>query len=387
MLPLASSTWDHLEQKVVSDVVSSGNLTMGEKVRDFENKFSAYIGKRFSVMFNSGSSANLAMLAAMRYTRHLDVPHSGEVIVPAVSWSTTFYPVHQLGYRLNFVDIDPYTLNLDVNQVRESINSSTVAILAVNLLGNPAHLQELKSLADQHGLLLLEDNCESLGAETGGSKAGSFGLMSTHSFYFSHHICTMEGGMVSTDSADVRDVLISLRSHGWLRGLSADNSIHPLSQDAWSDLFKFVLPGYNLRPLEISGAIGSIQLDKFDRFLDSRRQNATTLMKLVGSKSNFRLQSETGRSSWFGFAFILQNNLQGRRKEVVDRLREQGVESRPIVAGNFAKNPVMRHLNHSPIGDLPVADTVDREGFFIGNHHYDICSSLERVVEIIDQIQ
>lgn len=387
LLPLASSTWSQEEKDSIRQVLDSGKLSMGPKVEEFESEFSRYLGSKFSVMFNSGSSANLAMLAALRYTKALEIPAKGEILVPSVSWSTTYYPVHQLGYTLKFVDVDPGTLNLDPTLVEAAISERTIAILAVNLLGNPADLLSLRHIATKNNIVLLEDNCESLGAELGSSKAGTYGLMSSHSFYFSHHICTMEGGMVSTDSTEIRDVLLSLRSHGWLRDLGPDNSIHPLSDDSWEDLFKFVLPGYNLRPLEMSGAVGLVQLAKFAEFLNNRRSNAAKLQKLVDSSSNFSFQVENGRSSWFGFSILLKNELRGRRREILDLLRQAGVETRPVVAGNFARNPVVELLRHAPVGPLPVADIIHSDGFFIGNHHYDISLALERVVEQIQSFR
>ncbi len=383
--PLASTTWDSEEVEAATRLLKNNQLTMGAEVRKFEEDFARYIGSKYAVMFNSGSSANLGMLAALRYVRNSPVQEGDEVIVPAVSWSTTYYPVNQVGLTLKFVDVDLQTLNMDVDLVEQAIGPKTKAILAVNLLGNPAELNRLRELCEEHMLVLIEDNCESLGAELDGEKAGTFGLAGTYSFFFSHHICTMEGGMVTTNSKDFAETLISIRAHGWTRGLDTENSVHNKSENEWDDLFRFVLPGYNLRPIELSGAIGQVQLRKFPEFLDWRRKNAKIFIDLFSGRDDLIVQSEIGSSSWFGFSFILDGNLQGKRAELLAHFSEHGVETRPIVAGNFTVNPVMKHLKHAPLDSLPNAERLHRDGFFIGNHHSNFESELKKVFGIFEE--
>ena len=381
---LASPTWNDDEIDVAISVLRSGELSMGVQVSNFEREFAEYIGTKYAVMFNSGSSANLGMVAAMRYFKGSKIKEGDEIIVPSVSWSTTYYPVNQAGFVLNFVDIDPETLNMDINLVKQAINDKTRAIFAVNLLGNPAQLLELKGLADEHNLYLIEDNCESLGAKISNKRTGSFGLAGAHSFYFSHHICTMEGGMVTTDSKELMEALISIRAHGWTRGLEKDNSVYPKSENEWEDLFRFVLPGYNLRPIELSAAIGRVQLKKFGGFLSERRKNAAKFQEIFGNSSDFRIQQEVGESSWFGFSIVLTGKLEGKRTELIKFLTDKGIATRPIVAGNFAKNPVMKHLIHSQIPPLPNSDFIDTNGFFIGNHHFDVSTHLLNIRKLIE---
>jgi len=383
--PLASTTWDAEEVQAATKLLDSNQLTMGVEVRKFEEDFARYIGAKYAVMFNSGSSANLGMLAALRYVRNSPVQEGDEVIVPAVSWSTTYYPVNQVGLTLKFVDINLHTLNLDIDLVEQAIGPKTKAILAVNLLGNPAELSQLRELSEKHDLVLLEDNCESLGAELDGEKTGSFGLAGTYSFFFSHHICTMEGGMVTTNSKDFAETLISMRAHGWTRGLETENSVHNKSENEWDDLFRFVLPGYNLRPIELSGAIGQVQLRKFPSFLDWRRRNGKVFIELFSGRKDLIVQSEIGSSSWFGFSFILDGKLRGKRAEVLAHFAVHGVETRPIVAGNFTVNPVMKHLKHAPLSTLPNAERLHQDGFFIGNHHLDFESGLRKVFEVFEK--
>jgi len=387
MYPLASSTWDKKEVEVATNLLNSGQLTLGREVLEFEKMFASYIGTTYAIMFNSGSSANLAMFAALKYQSSATLRDEARVIVPAVSWSTTFYPVNQMGYVLDFVDIDSDTLNLDIAEVERQIKPDTGAIFAVNLLGNPAELFKLKKIADDHNLILLEDNCESLGATLDGKRAGSFGEMSSHSFYFSHHICTMEGGMVNTNSKELMETLMSLRSHGWTRGLEDKNSVYPKSKNEWEDLFRFVLPGYNLRPTELSAAIGKIQLSKLPAFIDERRKNGAYFKSLFDDSKSFKIQKENGRSSWFGFSIILQGALTGKREEIINYLKIHKIETRPIVAGNFTRNPVMKHLKFEPLQGLKNSNLVHEDGFFIGNHHYDVTENLKLIHDLLTKFE
>jgi CDP-6-deoxy-D-xylo-4-hexulose-3-dehydrase len=360
---------------------------MGKQVKEFEDQFANYIGTKYAVMFNSGSSANLAMLAAIKYVKNSNFSDGDQIIVPAVSWSTTYYPINQMGFVLDFVDIDLNTLNIDIAQVEKKITPKTKAIFTVNLLGNPSNLTALKELANEYNLILLEDNCESLGASLNGKKSGSFGHMSSHSFFFSHHICTMEGGMVNTDSKELMETLVSIRAHGWTRGLEPNNSVHPQSNNAWDDLFRFVLPGYNLRPIELSGAIGKVQLRKFPRFLELRRQNAKHFSSLFQNSRNYKIQSEYGESSWFGFSIILQENLLGAREKLINYLTLKGISTRPIVAGNFTLSPVMKHLKFNTLPKLTNSNIIHNEGFFIGNHHFDVSNKLSEIHSLLVEFE
>jgi CDP-6-deoxy-D-xylo-4-hexulose-3-dehydrase len=288
---------------------------------------------------------------------------------------------------MRFVDIDPATLNMDLELARQAIGPRTRAIMAVNLLGNPMDFTALRALCDEHDLVLLEDNCESMGAEFDGKAAGTFGLMGSFSTFFSHHISTMEGGVVLTDSERLAQMLTSLRAHGWTRELPADNHVFPKSGSAFDDLFRFVLPGYNVRPLEMSGAIGREQLPKVPSLVAGRRANAALFVERFAGRTDVSIQRETGASSWFGFSLVLQERLAGRRAEVVEALSAAGIESRPIVAGNFTKNPVMARFDAIVPDALPVADKIHVDGLFVGNHHYPVAEQLDLLLEVVDGIQ
>jgi CDP-6-deoxy-D-xylo-4-hexulose-3-dehydrase len=376
-LPLATSSWDQAEYDAIQRVVASGRFTMGPLVARFEQEFAEAFGAKHGVMVNSGSSANLLAIAAAALDDRNRVRPGAEIIVPAVSWATTYYPLQQYGLTLRFVDVDLDTLNLDLDQVEAAITPQTAGIFTVNLLGNPNDFDRLSAIAAAHDLLIWEDNCESLGATFGGKAAGTFGQMGTFSAFFSHHISTMEGGVILTDDEVLHQMLVSLRAHGWTRELPAVNHVHDKSGDAFDDLFRFVLPGYNVRPLEMSGAIGIEQVRKVPDLVAGRRENARLFQELFADLDTVRLQRETGESSWFGFSFILEGSLAGRRREVVAALTRAGIESRPIVAGNFTRNPVMKHLSAIVPDSLPAADRVHDDGLFVGNHHVPVPDGLE----------
>jgi len=358
---------------------------MGAEVEKFENLFSEYIGVEHSIMVNSGSSANLVLLAGLKYMKNSRLQDGDEIIVPTVSWSTTFYPVQQLGFTLRFVDVSRESFNIDVNLIEDAITPRTRAIFAVNLLGNPCDFRKLREIAEQNDLILIEDNCESLGAKFMEKQTGSFGEGGTHSFFFSHHLCTMEGGMVTTSNSDLADTMKSLRAHGWIRGLARTNSVHNQSDDNWENLFRFYLPGYNLRPLEMEGAIGSVQLQKLPAFIAHRRANAERFKQMFKGSPYYDIQVETGMSSWFGFGFVLKGELKGKRRELISELVRNQIETRPIVAGNFLNNPVIKYLPHTRYGNSNVAQDIDENGFFVGNHHFPIDEQLEKLNKVLDE--
>lgn len=385
--PLAMSTWDEREQTALMRVIASGNFTMGAEVKAFEAMFADFIGTRHAVMVNSGSSANLLLLSALKFHSSWPTDGRNEVIVPSVSWGTTYFPVTQNGLMLRFVDVSDSDWNIDVEQVHAAVNDRTVAVLAVSLLGAPAGLARLKRLCDEVGVLLLEDNCESLGASIDGRLAGSFGIGGTHSGFFSHHICTMEGGVVTTDDDELYHLLLSMRAHGWLRGLPVDNHVHPLTGDEFTDSFTFALPGYNVRPLEFSGAVGQTQMVKLPEMLRVRRENAKKFTSMMEEfAGQVQVQIPSGESSWFGFGMRFSDPDGGVRASVVDEFRRRAIDCRPVVAGDFTQNPVMRHLPHVVQGEMVVAAGLHKSGLFVGNHHVPLDAELDSVREALGAV-
>jgi len=232
-------------------------------------------------------------------------------------------------------------------------------------------------------ILLLEDNCESLGAEFAGRKAGTFGVMGSYSSFFSHHISTMEGGMIVTDDEELHHILLCLRAHGWTRNLPKENRVTGTkSDDPFEESFRFVLPGYNVRPLELEGAIGIQQMDKLARMIAERRENGRRLQDAMGNHPTLMIQREIGASSWFGFSLVIRPGCDLTRKQLVQRLSEAGFECRPVVAGNFAKNEVVRFFDAEVHGALSNAEHIDHSGLFVGNHHYPIPEAIAELSRI-----
>lgn len=380
--PLATATWDEAEYQALQDVIASGMFTMGPKVAQFEHDFAQYVGSQYAVMVNSGSSANLIMVAALFYTKNPNIKLNAgdEVIVPAVSWSTTYYPLYQYGLKIKFVDIDLHTLNYDLEQLRLAVTDQTRAIMAVNLLGNPNDFSVIQNIIEGRNIVLIEDNCESLGAEFSGKKAGTFGVMGSFSSFFSHHISTMEGGIVVTDNEEIYHILLSLRAHGWTRNLPKENLVCGIkSDDPFAESFRFVLPGYNVRPLEMSGALGIEQVKKLPYLIAERRKNGVLMQNALACHPDLLIQSEIGQSSWFGFSLVIKPGSSWTRKILIEKLTTLGFECRPIVAGNFAKNEVVKYFDSEVYGQLLNAEYVDQNGLFIGNHHYSIKDAIDKL--------
>lgn len=379
--PLAEETWDNLEIEAIKKVIDSGKFTMGEKVLEFEKRFAEYFGSKFAVFSNSGSSANLLAIASLIFTSKLS--KGDEVIVPGVSWSTTYFPLQQYGLELKFVDIELTTLNSSYRTIKNAISSNTKAIFCVNLLGNPSELSELKKMCLEKNIILIEDNCESLGAKYDGYYSGTFGVLGTFSTYYSHHISTIEGGVTITNDEFLYHTMLSLRAHGWTRGLPKNSDLYNKTDDEFYEQFNFILPGYNLRPTEIQAAIGIEQLKKIPKIVKQRRENANFFRLAMADSPNYLLQQELGESSWFGFSIVLIGTLSGKRNEVTQLLKNNGIECRPIVAGNFVLNPVIKYINHNIHESLTNSTKIHYDGFFVGNHSFDNQANILHLVKLL----
>jgi CDP-6-deoxy-D-xylo-4-hexulose-3-dehydrase len=390
--PLAYSTWGKEEIEAIQKVIDTDMYTMGKHVKQFEQEFAKRFGSENAVMVNSGSSANLLMLSLLKWKYKL----TGNIIVPVVGWATTYFPIVQNGFKINFVDVDPNTWNIDVNKIEEAINPRTCAIMPVNLLGNSCDYSKIIDICTKHNLLLIEDNCESMGAKYNGLYTGTIGLAGSFSFFFSHHIQTMEGGMVLCTDKDDADYMRSMRAHGWVRDLPDNSSLYQKTGNAFDDNFIFATPGYNVRPLEMSGAIGTEQLKKWNQIMEVRKDNTRHFLSLFANKSWCRIQKEVGESSWFTFGIVLDGELKGRRAEVVDALSKAGIQNRPLASRNFLKQPVMRDLDFIVSGQwvnpdkillaseqMTAANDIHNNGFFVGNGSQDITESINKLYEVI----
>jgi len=381
--PLAKTSWDEKEINAMHKVIDSGMFTMGENVAEFERKFANYIGSNYCVMVNSGSSANLLMIAALFYREKNPLCQGDEVIVPAISWGTTYFPLHQYGLKLRFVDVDLETLNYDLDKLEESITPKTRLIMVVNLLGNSNDFSKINKITRDHNIDIVEDNCESMGASFKDKKAGTFGVMGSFSCFFSHHISTMEGGNIVTDDEELYHILLSLRAHGWTRNLPKVNKVcSEKSKDPFKETFRFILPGYNVRPLELEGAIGIQQLKKLPGFIAQRQKNGANFKKVMENHPDLIIQKEIGKSSWFGFSLIIKHTSKMQRKSFIEKLELLGFESRPIVSGNFSESEVMKYFDYTIPFELHNAKYIENNGLFIGNHHSSMNEAIEKINEL-----
>ncbi len=383
---LAATTWGPEEVAAINRVVASGRFTMGDEVAAFEREFADYFGARHGIMVNSGSSANLIAVAALAHKAERPLQRGDEVIVPAISWATTYHPLQQYGLKLRFVDVELDTLNIDVSKLEQALTPRTRAIVPVSILGNPAALDVIRAFADAHGLCVLEDNCESMDAELAGRKTGTFGDLNTFSFFYSHHISTMEGGMVLTDDVELAHLCRSMRAHGWTRDLPVDTPLYTRTASDHFEAYRFILPGYNVRPLEMEGAVGREQLKKLPGFTAVRRQNMALFQSLFAGDDRFIIQRENGRSSCFSFTIILNPARNPDRDRVFAALKEADIGFRIITGGCFLRHDVLKYYEYDTVGDITNAFTAHDLGFFVGNHPYDLTPQIERLRAVLDRV-
>lgn len=402
-VPLASSGLRKSDIDAVMRVLESGNLTMGKEVKNFEAKMSKYVGVKHFVMVNSGSSANLLMIEAlMRPAVSKPKLNLGDsVLVPAIAWPTTIWPLIQLGLNPLFVDVDPNTLALDLEAAQQLIDSSRIpvkGIFPIHPLGYAIPPSDLEKFTSRNELILINDVCESLGSWSEGKHAGTTGLASSFSFYFSHHITTMEGGGVATDDDALADDLRSMRSHGWSRDRS-DVSTWNAEVSSNDSKFLFVSTGYNVRPMEIQAAIGSLQITEIDTFVAKRREIARrvcealrgTQLSVIGERAF--LDAESAKTnSWMLIPIRVKGqNVTNRKTQILDKLAGLEIETRPVLTGNFLSQPAIQRITRNAVDpkSFKVATEITESAFLVGAHHdlteeqiEFLCSSLRDVSSI-----
>jgi CDP-6-deoxy-D-xylo-4-hexulose-3-dehydrase len=349
---------------------------MGEKVREFEKRFAEHVGARYAVMVNSGSSANLlAVSAAINPVRSKHLAAGDYVAIPAVCWSTSLWPLTQLGLKPILVDVDPETLNLSLDSLRRAIAAFPIkALMMVHVLGNSTDMDALLPLLEAHQILLIEDTCESLGSSYAGKALGTLGEFGTYSFYFSHHMTTIEGGMVVAQTPEDNDLLRCLRAHGWSREQSNKDQLERENPNI-DPRFLFVNSGYNLRPMEIQAAFGLEQLTRLDGMNRQRKTNATLMHDAFIQHPKWAGQLEfpvAGRNidaCWFGFPFLLAEQAKVERKKFTELLMQAGIDTRPIVSGNMALQPAVKLFDvDQTLGPFVGAQQIHERGVFVGVH-------------------
>jgi CDP-6-deoxy-D-xylo-4-hexulose-3-dehydrase len=374
--PLVDSSYDSEEIIRCIETLVSGQLTMGARVREFEQAFAAKLGAPFAVMVNSGSSANLLTVSALvNPARKRRLTPGDRVAVPAVCWSTSLWPLVQMGLCPVLIDVEPSTLNLSISSLLRAMESHPIrALMMVHLLGCSTDLTALLRIVQEHDLVLIEDTCESLGSAHHGRWLGTLGDFGTFSFYFSHHMTTIEGGMIIGKTQEDEDLLRCLRSHGWSREQSNREEIERANPEI-DPRYLFVNLGYNVRPMEIQAAFGSEQLTRLDAMNSHRKDNVRRLREafcshpLWADQLLFPMPPSGVEACWFGFPFLVAESIRFDNRAFSRMLLERGIDTRPIVSGNMALQPAMRLL---PV-DLSLvpfhgAQRIHERGVYIGCH-------------------
>lgn len=374
--PLVDSSYDNEEILACVGTLLGGQLTMGAKVLEFERAFAAYLGTPHAVMVNSGSSANLLAMAALTNpVRRRRLKPGDHVAVPAVCWSTSLWPILQMNLVPVLVDVDPDTLNLSIPSLRAALDRYPIrGVMMVHILGNSTEMGELLDLVAQRDLVLVEDTCESLGSRYGESYLGALGAFGTFSFYFSHHMTTIEGGMVVARSAEDDDLLRCLRAHGWSREQSNRQALEAQHHQI-DPRFLFINVGYNLRPMELQAAFGLAQIARLDEMNRHRRDNTRRIRAAFTEHPLWRGQLRFPRAArgvdpcWFGFPFIVEPSVPLDYNRFTGALRQCGIDTRPVVSGNMALQPAVSLFNvDCTLGPFAGAQLVHERGLFIGCH-------------------
>ncbi len=341
-------------------------LTQGELVREFEQTYARWSGHRFAVFVNSGSSANLLMYAALLARESLA---NRKVIVPAIAWATTVAPAIQLGFEPIMCDADEQTFGLDLGQLEALLRQHGAAtVIIVHVLGVPNDMEGLLALKKRYGFQLLEDSCAAMGTRYDGKHVGTFGDMASYSFYFGHHLSTIEGGMICTDDESTRDMLLMLRSHGWTKDLSAEEQARMAEAHhviPFNRTFTFYVPGYNVRSTDLNARIGLSQMKKADRVVARRVENHKTYQsRFIGAAGLHCQQNPRGTISSISFCALASS--ASHRDRIGAALARAGIETRPIGGGNMSRQPFWASRFGST--DMRVADRIHTTGFQLPNH-------------------
>ena len=381
--PLAEPTYSESEVISALNSMTSYSTTMWNKTREFEKMFGEKYGGE-AIMVNSGSSADLLISFAVSEKSGGPLPFGSEILVPSVTWPTHLWSLIMAGFKVKLIDIDPETLNFDLEDLKRNITKDTRGIFIVHLLGNMGDMQGLKEICTEKNLVLMEDCCEALGSKFADQPAGTFGLASSFSFFFSHHLVTMEGGMILTNDKEFAKKCRLLRAHGWEREI---NSSVGVSSDGIDQRFKFVTWGFNVRPTEIQAGFGIEQIKKMDLFEVARDKNAKVLNDCILRNRKFlstmKVQEQV-KCSWFAFPIIVNKNAPFARLDFANFLDKNGVETRPVVAGNLAKQPAILHYPEISFDVLEGADLIHERGLYIGIHPTTELNNLLRVIDLID---
>jgi len=364
------------------NVLDSGQITMASNTKKFEETFAKNLGVKHALMVNSGSSANLlAIFAAGNPLRQNRLKKGDEVIIPVLCWSTSLWPLVQFGLKPVFIDIDPKTLNVDTNELINKIGPKTRCIFLVNVHGNSCDLFKIKNIAKKKKIILIEDNCESLGSKLKNKHLGTFGDFGTFSFFYSHQITSGEGGMIVCNNDKDYEILFALRSHGWLGGTRfyprrlKNFNYYAKKYPSLDPRYIFVNSGFNLRPTDIQAAIGLNQFNRLKQLIRNRKQNRKLIITCLKKDKRWNNQFEfiepakNINPSWMGLPVIINEKYKMQKMKFLSYLDARGIETRPIISGAFTNQPATKLYNLNPRKKkFDNAQSVQELGFLIGLH-------------------
>ena len=378
MINLVKDTISREEiDRLISWLGTYPRLTKGSLTESFESRWSDWLGSKYSVFVNSGSSANLAMFYALKLSGRLK---NDKVVVPCISWTTTLSPVIQLGLTPILCEASKDDLGIDPDYLEEICKRENPAcLIIVHVLGFPNQMARIREICQNYDVILLEDSCESVGSLYDNTKTGRFGLMSSFSTYFGHHFSTVEGGLISTDDFELYELLKSIRSHGWSRDLSEDTKKSLREQydvDEFKDLYTFYYPGFNLRATEIQAFLGLEQINTLDAKNSKRHENYLLYDSLV-QNDYWKIKTTTYVSN---FAYPI---IHPKKSKIAKNLLENEIECRPLVCGNMARQPYYESLYGYKM--FPFADIVHSFGLYVPNHPEMSIEDVTKVADIINE--
>lgn len=351
--------------KLIEWLKTYPKLTKGEQTSKFEKEFAKWVGCQYSVFVNSGSSANLLMIAALKELGYLKF---NKIVCPALSWATTLSPIMQYGITPILVDCNLEDLSVDLNHLEEIFKSENVdALILVPVLGLSPNFDKVIALTQKYNVELIVDNCESQGTTFNNIKIGNFGLMTSFSTYFGHIMATIEGGLITTDNEDVYNILLQLRSHGWMRDQSKDKQQELKEKYNLSDfsaLYEFFVPGYNLRPIEIESVLGLEQLQKVDLMIEKRNKNFHLFKEKLSPYTWFPTEVENSFTASFCIPIIASNVEEKNR--IIKSLVDNNIECRPLISGSMGKK--IFYVKQYGVRELPNASKIDECGLYAPNH-------------------
>ena len=371
--PLTSDNLRNKDLVEATKVLFSRQLTMSKVTKNFEDVFKKKLNLNYSLMVNSGSSANLlALQCLINPYRRKRLKPGDEVLIPAVCWSTSLWPIIQSGLKPVFVDVDQNTFNISIKDLESKISKKTKALMLVHVLGNSVNMNKLLKVIKKRKLILIEDTCESLGSKFRNKHLGGFGDFSTFSFYYSHQITSAEGGMISCKSSEDFEILKALRSHGYSRVLNNRKKIEK-KYNKIDSRFLFTNSGFNFRPTEMQAAIGLSQFKSLDDFAKQRSLNRKKIIqslmkdKLWKDQVSFLNENKNVKASWFGLPILFNKKYRSKKPKIIKKMNDFGIDTRPIISGNFARQPAIKKYNILKKGiSFPNADYINDLGFFVG---------------------